>query len=148
MARILVIDDEESVCWAFERFLKSEGHEVATTPTAEEGLSLLDRDPVDIVFLDVRLPGMDGMSALEKIGEKHAGLHVVVITAHGTMDTAIEAVQRGAFDYLIKPVELAQIRDIISRSLESRDHAGDVLELQAQADMASAEVDAASPRPW
>ncbi len=140
MAKILVIDDEESVCWAFEKFLKSEGHEVATAATAEEGLGLLGEREVEIVFLDVRLPGMDGLTALEKIRQNHPNTCVVVITAHGTMDTAIEAVQRGAFDYLTKPVELAQIRDAVSRIVESREHAGEVAELPRESGPARADL--------
>jgi DNA-binding NtrC family response regulator len=140
LAKVVVIDDEESVCWAFEKFLTGEGHEVATAATAEEGLSLLEKDGADIVFLDVRLPKMDGLAALERIRELHPGIYVVVITAHGTMDTAIEAVRRGAFDYLTKPLELAQISGVISRILESRAHAGKVAELPAQSEPPRADL--------
>jgi DNA-binding NtrC family response regulator len=129
LTKIIIIDDEESVCWAFEKFLTGEGHEVTTAATAEEGLSLFENADIDIAFLDIRLPGMDGFAALDRIRELYPGVYVVVITAHGTMDTAIEAVRRGAFDYLTKPVELAAIKDVISRILESKTLSGKIAEL-------------------
>ncbi len=140
MARILIVDDEESVCWAFEKFLKGEGHEVMVAASAEEGLSLLGKQEADIVFLDVRLPGMDGLTALGRIREQYPGRHVVVITAHGTMDTAIEAVRRGAFDYLTKPVELAQIRNVVARILAGKAQAGEVMELPEQSQAPRADL--------
>ena len=129
MAKILVVDDEESVCWAFEKFLQAEGHDVRTAATAETAISSIADGAFDIVFLDVRLPGMDGLTALEKIKNLQPELYVVVITAHGTMDTAIEAVKRGAFDYLPKPAELGNIRNIIVRIEESRKDASETVEL-------------------
>ena len=140
VAKILVIDDEESVCWAFEKFLKGEGHEVAAAASAQEGFSRLDETDAEIVFLDVRLPGMDGLSALGEIRRRHPGTYVVVITAHGTMDTAIEAVQRGAFDYLTKPVGLSEVRDVIARILASREHMDDIAQLPSWNDSARGEI--------
>src|ERR1700704_2660964 len=105
MALALVIDDEPSICWAFRQMLEGKGHRAIIAPTAEEGLAALTPD-VDLVVLDVRLPGMDGLTALRRIREKRPDLPVIVITAHGTMQTAVEAIKSGAFEYITKPVDL------------------------------------------
>ncbi len=117
MSRILIIDDEPTVCWALEKYLRSRGHEAASVPSAEEGLERIAEAPPALVLLDVRLPGMDGLEALSAIRQGDAPPPVVVITAHGTMETAVEAMRRGAFDYLTKPIDLAQADDVLQRAL-------------------------------
>ncbi len=106
--RAIIIDDEESVCWALGRALRSEGYETAVAASAEEGLRLIADRPPDVAFLDVRLPGMDGVTALERIRHLHASVPVVIMTAFGDLATAVRALKGGAFDYLVKPFDLAQ----------------------------------------
>jgi two-component system nitrogen regulation response regulator GlnG len=120
MSRILVIDDEASICWAFREFLADLGHDVDVAASAEEGLSAAARGPVDAVVLDVRLPGMDGLSALDRIHTLVAPAPVIVITAFGNLDTAVRAMEGGAFDYLVKPFDLDQAAAVVTRALESR----------------------------
>lgn len=117
MSKILVIEDDRNVCWAFEEFLRDGGHQVTAASSAEEGLGTLARDAPDLIVLDVRLPGMSGIDALPEIRRKGCRAPVVVITAHGTMDTAIQAIQRGAFEYLLKPIDLEQAGEVIERAL-------------------------------
>ena len=98
MGTVLVVDDEQSITWAFEKFLTSLGHSVTSVPTAEQGLEIARRDPPDLIILDIRLPGMDGLAALEEIRKLNPGARVIVITAHGTLETAVRAVKLGAVD--------------------------------------------------
>jgi two-component system nitrogen regulation response regulator GlnG len=125
MSRILVIDDEASICWAFREFLGDLGHEVEVASSAEEGLSVAARGPVDAVVLDVRLPGMDGLTALDRIHTLVAPAPVIVITAFGSLETAVKVMAGGAFDYLVKPFDLDQAAAVLARALEShRDGSG------------------------
>lgn len=103
---VLVVDDEPSICWAFERLLEAEGQLVMTASSAEDGLRLASQRRPDLVFLDVRLPREDGISALPKFIAATHGAPVIVMTAFGDLETAVAAVQRGASDYLIKPFKL------------------------------------------
>jgi len=126
MARILVIDDEPGICRAFEKFLGGEGHIVRTSSRAETGLTLAEAFEPDLVILDIRLPGMSGLDALKLLNESSPELPVLVVTAYGTMETAVEAVKLGAYDYLVKPLELKRTAEVIVRALRSREAAGDV----------------------
>ncbi len=126
MARILVIDDEPGICQALEKYLRGEGHEVRTSSRAETGLTLAEAFRPDLVILDVRLPGMNGLQALERLRAADPGLPVVVVTAYGTVETAVEAVRRGAYDYLLKPLDLDRISTLLGRALEAREAARNV----------------------
>ncbi|HEV3143232.1 MAG TPA: sigma-54 dependent transcriptional regulator [Gemmataceae bacterium] len=117
---ILIIDDEEAVCWSLRRALERGGFRVSVASSAEEGLELAGRDKPDAVILDVRLPGMDGLSALGQLRELTHDAPIIVITAHGNLATAVRAVEGGAFDYLAKPFDLAQALDAVARALSRR----------------------------
>jgi two-component system nitrogen regulation response regulator GlnG len=117
---VLIIDDEEPIAWALRRAFEREKCRVAVAATAEDGLAKARRDPPDVVFLDVRLPGMDGLAALGELKKVAPNAAVVVITAHGNLNTAVKAVEGGAFDYLAKPFELAQALDAAKRALANR----------------------------
>ena len=97
MSHILLIDDEEAVCWALRRALTKEGHSVAVASSAEEGLDLAGQQRPDAVVLDVRLPGMDGLTALARLRGSTDDAPTIVITAFGNLDTAVRAVEGGAF---------------------------------------------------
>ncbi len=118
MAHVMVLDDEPSICWAFRNFLGDDGHRVTVASTAEQAIERVAADPPDVLFLDVRLPGMDGLTALDRIRGLLPHLPVVVMTAYGTMEAAVRAVRGGAFDYLPKPFDLAQARTLIGRALQ------------------------------
>ncbi len=120
MKHVLIIDDEEAVCWALQRALGREGLSVAVAASAEQGLDLARQQPPDAVVLDVRLPGMDGLKALGKLREVAPGVPAVVITAFGNLSTAVRAVEGGAFDYLTKPFDLRQALDAVRRALQRR----------------------------
>jgi len=132
MAKIAVVDDEQSVCHAFQAFLSDEGHEVGVAATAQRGLALIAELEPDLVILDIRLPDADGLDILRELGQGAEPPAVLVITAHGTMDTAVEAMRRGAFDYLTKPIDLEEAKLVIDRALSSRRLSQEVVSLRRQ----------------
>ena len=119
MSRVLIVDDEASICWAFGEYLGDLGHDVAVASSAEEGLDAARQSPFDAVVLDVRLPGMDGITAMGAFRERLGPAPIIVVTAFGSLDTAVKAMAAGAFDYLVKPFDLDQAGAVVSRALES-----------------------------
>jgi nitrogen regulation protein NR(I) len=119
MSKILVVDDESSVLAAFQDLLGTGGHEVATAQKAEKALERVEVDRFDLVVMDICLSGMDGLEALRRIKQKQPTLPVIVMTGHGTMQTAIEATKLGAFDYHLKPFDPAEMLAAIEKALES-----------------------------
>ncbi|MBA4188420.1 MAG: sigma-54-dependent Fis family transcriptional regulator [Planctomycetaceae bacterium] len=117
MPSILIIDDEEPIAWALRRAFEREKYRVGVAATAEDGLTQARKLAPDVVFLDVRLPGMDGLTALNELRKIAPAAAVVVMTAHGNLNTAVKAVEGGAFDYLAKPFELAQAIDGAKRAI-------------------------------
>jgi len=132
MATIAVIDDEQSVCHAFQAFLTDEGHDVAVAATGARGLALVDERDPDLVILDIRLPDTSGLDLLAELTGRDDPPAVLVITAHGTMDTAIEAMRRGAFDYLTKPIDLDEAKRVIDGALDTRRLSQEVLRLRRE----------------
>lgn len=120
MADLLVIDDDPSMARAFELFLSREGHKFRVAGSAEEGLRLLAERTPDLVFLDVRMPGLDGLQALPIIRERWPETDVVIMTAYGSSQTSIDAMRAGAFDLLVKPLDLDHLRATIRRVLDAQ----------------------------
>jgi two-component system nitrogen regulation response regulator GlnG len=120
MSRILIVDDEASICWAFREFLSDLGHDVTIAASAEEGLAIADRGGLDAVVLDVRLPGMDGLTAIDGFRERVGAAPIIVMTAFGNLETAVRAMEGGAFEYLVKPFGLDQAGAVLKRALEER----------------------------
>ena len=118
MSRILIVDDEASICFAFREFLTDEGHQVDIASSAEEGLRLADTGPVDAVVLDIRLPGIDGITAIGEFRKRIGPTPIVIITAFGNLETAVRSMEGGAFDYLVKPFDLDRASEVINRALE------------------------------
>jgi len=117
MSRILVVDDERNILAAFEDILGASGYEVAAEASAAAALERLQREPFDLVILDICMPGVDGLEALRRIKEHQLKLPVIVVTGQGTMETAIEATRRGAFDYQLKPFDPQEMLRIVQRAL-------------------------------
>ena len=107
--KILIIDDEESIRLSLRGILEDEGLEVAEAESGEEGLELLGTDIPDLVFLDIWLPGMDGLAVLDTIARDYEGLPVIIISGHGTIETAVQALKKGAFDFIEKPLSLEKV---------------------------------------
>jgi two-component system, OmpR family, phosphate regulon sensor histidine kinase PhoR len=119
-ARILIVDDEQSIREGSERILSRMGCQVLTASRGEEGLEILSREPVSIVLLDMKMPGMDGMEVLKEITRLYKQILVIVITGYATVETAIEAMKKGAYDFIPKPFEPDQLRIVINRALEKQ----------------------------
>jgi two-component system nitrogen regulation response regulator GlnG len=117
---ILIVEDEQAVCWALERALKADGHSVAAAASAEQAFSQLARQTPDVIILDVRLPGLDGLSAMPRLRQMAPDAAVIVVTAFGSLPTAVQAVEGGAFDYLAKPFDLTQALEAVNRALHRR----------------------------
>ncbi len=120
MGQVLVVDDEESICWGLSRLLTEEGHQVMTVSSAEDAFASLKKRAPDLVILDIRLPGMDGLAAMGRIQQMAPAAAVVVITAFGSLNNAVAALRNGAFDYLAKPFDLEQARTVFRRALAQR----------------------------
>jgi two-component system nitrogen regulation response regulator GlnG len=113
------VDDEQSICWGLSRLGESIGHEVVTASSAEQALETAEDLRPDVIVLDVRLPGMDGLTAIKKLRQRVGQVPIIVITAYGDLKTAVEAVRNGAFEYLIKPFDLEMIERALTRALSS-----------------------------
>jgi two-component system nitrogen regulation response regulator GlnG len=120
MPRLVVIDDDPAVLVVCRRAFQGSDVSVLTAETSREGLALLGRCPADALLLDVHLPDGTGLDLFGKLRERDATLPVIFITACGKSETAIEAMKRGAFDYLQKPLDLPALRDLLGRAFESR----------------------------
>mgnify|MGYP005680327387 CR=1 FL=1 len=107
--RVLVVDDEESVRDAFADALEDLPYKVETVSGGEEALAKVKSSPADLIFLDLKMPGMNGLETLRKIKERYPLIQVVMLTAHGTIETAVEGLKMGAFDYLLKPCEIDRL---------------------------------------
>lgn len=115
--RILVIDDEEKMCWALERALSHEGYQVVTATRGLQGIELAQETEPSMVILDLKMPDIDGIEVLKGIKNINPSIPVIMITAHGTIDTAIEAMKIGATDYITKPFKLEQLKVHIKQAL-------------------------------
>jgi DNA-binding NtrC family response regulator len=120
MADILVVDDDQSIASALEKFLRFEGHACTLASNADEALRLVGERLPDLVIMDVRMPGVDGLEALEVMRRTHPSLQVVIMTAHGTSQTSIDAMRAGAFEYVTKPFDLDQVRAVIARVMAAK----------------------------
>ena len=110
MSTILVVDDDPHIVRTLEIMLEDDGHAVITASTGEEALEQLTRESVDIALVDLQLPGMSGTDVLRRLRDTHRDVETVIITAHGSIETAVEAMKEGAFDYLTKPFAPDQVR--------------------------------------
>ena len=124
MSRILVVDDEKMIRFAFEEFLKDEGHTPFLAEDAGSAIEKVRAEKPEIIFLDYRLPGQNGLSLLEEILSIDPTIAVVFMTAFGTMDVVIKAMQQGAHEYLTKPLDLVKVREVINNILKGRQLSG------------------------
>ncbi|MGA0162981.1 MAG: sigma-54-dependent transcriptional regulator [Bdellovibrionota bacterium] len=121
MAKILIVDDEESVRRIISIQLKRLGHEAFEAPDGPEALEVLKNQSISTVVTDLKMPKMDGLELLQRLRKSHPEIPVIMMTAHGTIDTAVEAMKRGAFDYVTKPFNQADFLETIERAIRSAD---------------------------
>ena len=119
-ANILIIDDDESIRDSCSQVLKKEGYTAKAAKDGNEGLELFQQEFFHLVLLDLKLPGLDGMEILSRIKEKYADTPVIIITGFASIESAVEAMKRGAFNYLTKPFSPDQLRIAVKKALDSR----------------------------
>ena len=119
MATVLIVDDDLHLRQSFEKLLTQEGHMVRTAASGEAGLAIVRGEIPDLVIMDVRLPGMNGLEAFQAMRAMEPKLPVIIMTAFGTTETAIEATKLGAFDYVLKPFDIPEILAVIDQALEA-----------------------------
>jgi len=119
-SRILVVDDEESIREFFQIMLKREGYEVFTASNGLEGFDFLKKNPVDLIISDIQMPEMSGLELLTKVKEVDPEMVVLMITAFGSTEIAVEAMKRGAYDYIQKPFKIDEVKIVIRQALEKR----------------------------
>ena len=120
LARILVVDDETAARSALTELLREEGYEVQSAGDGFKALGRLDNWTPEIMITDLKMPGMDGIQLMDKVRQRVAGISVVVMTAFGTVESAVEAIQQGADDYLTKPLHLGQLLVVVERVRQHR----------------------------
>ena len=118
MAKILVVDDEHDMIWALTNVLLSENHTVVSVDSGEEALKKIEQTPLELVLLDFRLPGMDGIQVLEKIKLKKPELPVIMVTGYGGIEEAVQAIKLGATDYVSKPFDNDHLIEVINKALQ------------------------------
>ena len=118
--RVLVVDDNEVFRRPLQRALEAAGFEVVAVPSAEDALEVLHASTVDVLLTDHRLPGMDGVQLITRIKATHPALAIIVMTAYGTIESAVEARRAGADDYLEKPFEVPDLLRALQRALDQQ----------------------------
>ena len=122
MANILIVDDEEDILETIPDVLKKWGHNPLVAKDGKEGLKKFKKYPVDFVITDMKMPEMDGLNLLEKIQQMDKQALVILLTGYPSLDSAISAMRNGAYDYLVKPVNLDELKLRIERGLERKEH--------------------------
>src|SRR6476646_5095223 len=122
--QVLIVDDEPNLRKILSAQLTRDGYDVMIAEDGEQGLSLLREHHIDLVITDLKMPKVDGMTLLREALREEPELPIVMITAHGTVDTAVEALKIGAFDYLTKPFDKDEVRQIVAKALKTRQLAG------------------------
>lgn len=130
--KILIVDDEQYTREGLKRGLEEEGYDILLAENGEEALNLLSRKKVDLILADLRMPGMDGMEVLKQVREISADIPVILLTAYGSIENAVEAMKEGAFDYLTKPVNLDEVNIRVKKALERKGLEKEYINLKVQ----------------
>ena len=117
MAQVLIVDDDHQLRMSFERLLAAEGYVVRTASSGEAGIAAVREEAPDVVIMDVRMPGISGLEAYAALREIEPRLPVIIMTAYGTTDIAIEATKMGAFDYILKPFDIPDILKLLDKAV-------------------------------
>ncbi len=118
--KILLVDDEERFLTTTRKVLHKKGYEVFTATSGAAALKVLGEKSVDVAILDVKMPGMDGIATLKEIKRYHPLVEVIMLTGHGTFESAAEGLKSGATDYLTKPSDIAELLDKVAEAFEKR----------------------------
>ncbi|MDD9301744.1 MAG: response regulator [Desulfobacter sp.] len=119
--KLLIVDDEKDFVEMFSLRMTNRGEKVSTAYSGKEALAFLDKTAVDVVILDIRMPGMDGIDTLKEIKAHHPLVEVILLTGHGSTETAVQGMKLGAFDYLMKPADFDDINTKIAKARQRKD---------------------------
>ena len=119
-ARIMIVDDDEVSCQLFAEALADDGYQVEQFTSGKQALSRLEENSYDLLIIDVRMPELSGLEATRIVHDKYSALPVIVMTAFGSIETAVEAIHEGAFDFISKPMNLVELKKTVSRALAQR----------------------------
>lgn len=119
--KILIVDDEKDFVEMFSLRLTRQGEKVSAVYSGQEALDLLEKTKIDVVILDIRMPGMDGIETLKKIKASYPLVEVILLTGHGSTETAVEGMKEGAFDYLMKPADFEDISEKLINAWKRKD---------------------------
>ena len=118
--RVLVVDDEADFLTTLVNRLRKRNLEVSGVASGEKALGLLDKEPFDVVILDVKMPGMDGVDVLREMKRKWPLVEVIMLTGHASVQSGIEGMKRGAFDYIMKPTDIDDLLDKMRKAFEKK----------------------------
>uniref|UniRef100_C6DY78 Two component, sigma54 specific, transcriptional regulator, Fis family n=1 Tax=Geobacter sp. (strain M21) TaxID=443144 RepID=C6DY78_GEOSM len=130
--KIMVVDDEHLIRWSLEQNLKKQGYEVVTAGTGEDALRLAREEQPDLVLLDYHLPGINGLEVLQRIKELDEDILVIMVTAQGGLETAVNTMRHGAYDYINKPFNLDEMALVIRKALETSELRREVVQLRSE----------------
>jgi two-component system response regulator PilR (NtrC family) len=130
--RLLVVDDEQSMREWLTIALSQDGYEVESAASGEDALKVLERTPADLALVDLRMPGLDGLATLRRVKQVDESVSVVIMTAYATAETAVQALKEGAYDYIIKPFKVDELRHLVQKALEERRLRGENLRLRRE----------------
>ena len=119
--KILIVDDEKDFVEMFSLRLTRQGEKVSVAYSGQEALDLLEKTKIDVVILDIRMPGMDGIETLKRIKSSYPLVEVIMLTGHGSTETAVEGMKEGAFDYLLKPADFEDISEKVANAWKRKD---------------------------
>lgn len=119
--KVLIVDDEKDFVEMFSLRLKGQGEKVSTAFSGKQALEVLEKTAIDVVILDIRMPGMDGIDTLKQIKTLYPLIEVILLTGHGSAETAVEGMKSGAFDYLMKPADVEDIRMKLENARKRKD---------------------------
>jgi DNA-binding NtrC family response regulator len=119
--KVLIVDDEKDFVEMFSLRLEAQGERVSTAYSGTDALKLLEHTAIDVVVLDIRMPGMDGIDTLKEIKKLYPNVEVILLTGHGSTETAVEGMKLGAFDYLMKPADFEDIRTKLENARKRKD---------------------------
>ena len=131
-SKIMVVDDEHLIRWSLEQNLKKQGYEVCSAGTGEEALRLAREEQPELVLLDYHLPGIDGLEVLQRLKEMDEEILVIMVTAQGGLETAVNTMRHGAYDYINKPFNLDEMSLVIRKALETSDLRREVVQLRSE----------------
>ncbi|HEV8310574.1 MAG TPA: sigma-54 dependent transcriptional regulator [Methylomirabilota bacterium] len=133
--RLLIVDDEQSMREWLTIALSQDGFEVESAGTGEEALKVLEQTAVDLALVDLRMPGLDGLETLRRVRQLDESVSVVIMTAYATAETAVQALKEGAYDYIIKPFKVDELRHLVQKALEERRLRGENLRLRREVEL-------------